>query len=380
MPNLISGAAAMEAFKKFDLSQWQQLSQRGTFDVAFARDSRGRAFDSAPSSGLAFLQSALELIEPKLVEPLQAVTHQRDIPIKIGGGFPQEIAAWAVNYASAGGGQLGLQGTSNTDIPNAQIDMEKGTWNTFNWTQGFTISYIDLERMKRANASGNQPPFSLQSVYERSVRTIWMKALDFVTYAGFQGLAGLLNNPNVPAAVAPNGGSGTTWASKTATQILTDVNLGINQTWENSGYSLDGVCDTLLLPPNQFALLTQPMAIGGVGYDSTIEYIRRNCVAAQYFDGNKDRFKIRPLPAPWIAGTGIGNTAAAGNATGGNGLDRAFFYRKDEECVQLRIPTPMEPAMTIPTIAGPGYSTLFVGNISQVIFLRTTTAFYLDGI
>ena len=40
---------------------------------------RARAFDAAGASGLAFLQSQLELIDTDLVEPLQAVTHPRDI-------------------------------------------------------------------------------------------------------------------------------------------------------------------------------------------------------------------------------------------------------------------------------------------------------------
>lgn len=373
---LISGAAAVDALKRFDLSCWKQHSQLGYFDMA--RGQGGRTTDAAGSSGLAFLQSALELIEPKLVEPLQATTHVRDVPIKVGGGFPEEVAAWAVNYASAGGGYLGLQGTQNTDIPQSQIDIQKGTWLTFNWSQGFTLSWFDLERLKRANANRNQPPFSAQSIYEKSVRTVWMKAMDAITYAGYLGLPGLINNPNVPASVAVSGGSSTTWASKTPAQILVDINAGINQTVENSAYDIQGGCaDTLLLPYNQFAALTLPMTIGGVGYDSTIEYVRRNCMAAQLF-GNKERFKIYPLPNDWISGQGIGNTNAAGKL--GNGLDRAVFYRNDDECLQLRIPTPMEPIMTIPTIAGPGYSTLFAGNVTQLMFLRTTTVAYLDGI
>lgn len=365
-----SGAAE---FKAFDWSRHHSHSH--CLNGAPSRH-RGQAFDAAGSSGFAFLKSALELIVPRVVEPLQSVTHPRDIPIIVGGGFPEEVSAWAVNYGSTGGGFLGIQGTNNTDIAQATIDIQKGTWKTYNWMQGFSISFLDLERAKRMNASGDQPPFSLQQIYEKSVRTVWNKALDYVTYLGnvplvgiSTGQPGLINNPNVPVLYAPNGGSGSQWSTKSPTQVLSDVNLGINQTWENSGYSLDGIADTLLLPPNQFALLTQPMSIGGVGYDSTIEYIRRNCVATQYF-GSKDRFKIFPLPANWISGQGLG------------GSDRAVFYRNDEECVQLRVPTMMEPAMTLPTDKGgaPGYSTYFAGNFTQVMFLRTTTAAYVDGV
>ena len=361
-----------DAIKNGQAFDWSRHNQ----NAPAVNRTQGRAFDAAGSSGFAFLQSALELIEPKLVEPLQATTHARDLPVKIGGGFPEQLVAWASNYASTGGGFYGLQGTANTDIPIAQADVTKGVWPTFNWSQGFTVTYIDLERMKFAKANGNQPPFTLQQLFERSVKTVWNKALDQVAYFGFLGNPGLVNNPNVPAVVAVNGASThTTWATKTPTEVLNDVNFGINQTIANSGYDMEkGAADTLLVPYTQFAYLTQPMAIGGVGYDSTISYLKRNCVAAGY--GRP--FEILPLPNPWISGQGIGNTAAQ-NAPG-NGLDRAIFYRKDDESLILKIPTVMEPAMTIPTERGPGYSTFFVGCIGALMYLRTTTQLYLDGI
>jgi hypothetical protein len=364
--------------KTFDWSRHNQNSPVSGMNGRMGR-ARGQAFDAAGSSGFAFLQSALELIEPQLVDPLQQSTHARDLPIKLGGGFPQQLVAWASNYASSGGGFFGLQGTANTDIPIAQADIEKGVWPTYDWTQGFTVSYVDLQRMKFAAAGGNAPPFTLQQLYEESVKTVWEKALDQVAYFGFLGQCGLVNNPLVPATVAANGGAGTTWASKTPTQILTDFNFAINQTVENSGFNIErGAADICLLPYNQFAALSQPMTVGGVAAAiSTIDYIRENCVAAQYF-GTKERFKILPLPTPWIGGQGIGNTAAQNSQ--GNGTDRAIFYRKDERDIVLKIPTVMEPAMTIPTEKGPGYSTFFVGCIGAVMFKRTTTVAYLDGV
>ena len=339
---------------------------------------RGMGMDAAGvgNSGMTFLQSALELIEPKLVEPLQSITHERDLPIKVGGGFPEQLTAWASNYASSGGGTFGLQGTVNTDISIAQADVTKGVWPTFNWAQGFTISYIDLERMVFAKKNGNQPPFTLQQLYENSVRTTWRKALDMVAYFGYLGNPGLVNNTSAPAYVVPSGGTGTTWATKTPAQILADINFGLNATVKNSGFDAQkGMADTLLLPYTQFAALTQPM--NTAANISILQYVRENCVSAQAF-GNKERFKIYSLPDPWISGQGIGNTNAVG--VQGNGLDRAIFYRKDEDNLMLKLPTVMTPAMTIPTERGPGYSTFFVGCIGAVMFLRSTTMAYADGI
>lgn len=328
-----------------------------------------RAFDAVGANGFAFLMSQLELIDTDLVRPLQAVTHKRDITVEVGGGFPEFISAFASNYATTGTQNWGLQGTNNTEIPEAQADIQKGVWRTYIWAMGMTITYVDLRRMETALRTGQAPPFSLQQLYEESVETNWGKALDYVVYNGFLGDAGLINNPNIyEYTVAATGtGSTTTWSTKTPQQILADVNTALNQTVENSGYDAqEGMADRLLIPYIQFAYLTQPMTVGGVPVaQSTIDYIEKQCVAAHHGID----FKINFLPNPWISGKGS------------SGTDRAFFYKNAKKSVYIKIPQPMIQAMTVPTTrAGGAYETMFTGCISQVIYLRTQTAVYADGI
>lgn len=330
---------------------------------------RGRAFDASGASGMAFLASQLELIETDLVRPLQAVTHKRDIPVEVGGGFPEFISAFASNYATSGNTYFGLQGTNNTEIPEAQADIQKGIWRTYIWAMSMTITWVDLRRLETALRTGIAPPFSLQELYEESVETNWGKALDYVTYNGFLGDAGLINNAQIPEASAAATGTGnaTTWVSKTPQQILNDINTALNATAQNSGYdSQEGMADTLLIPYTQFAYLTQPMTVGGTPVAmSTLEYIEKNCVAAHH----GIPFKINFLPNAWISGKGSGST------------DRAFYYKKDRKAVLLKIPQPMMQAMTVPTTrAGGAYETMWAGCISQVIYKRTVTAYYQDGI
>ena len=330
---------------------------------------RAAAFDASGGTGFAFLQSQLELIDTDLVRPLQAVTHKRDITVEVGGGFPEFISAFASNYGTTGTQFFGLQGTNNTDIPEAQADIQKGIWKTYIWAMGMTITWVDLKRMETATRTGQAPPFSLQELYEESVETTWGKALDYVVYNGFLGDAGLVNNANVyEYTVAATGtGNTTPWANKTPQQILADVNTALNLTVQNSGYDAqEGMADSMLVPYTQYALLTQPMAIGGAPVAvSTIAYIEKECVAAHH----GVPFKINFLPNPWISGKGAGAT------------DRAVVYKNSKKSLYLKVPQPCTQAMTVPTTrAGGAYETLFAGCISQIIFKRTQTMVYADGI
>jgi hypothetical protein len=126
----------------------------------------GTAMDAATSSSLAFLSSELEYASPKLIKPLTSMTHPRDVTVEYGGGFVEFISAYASDYATTGGNQYGLQGTNNTDIPQIQAVVNKGIWQAWNWAVGFTITHIDLERLRTAKRFGQIAPFSLQKLLE----------------------------------------------------------------------------------------------------------------------------------------------------------------------------------------------------------------------
>ena len=322
------------------------------------------AFDAASSSGLAFLESQLEMMDPDLVKPLAAVTHPRDIPIKTGGGYQEFNSAFASDFATTGGNQYGLQGTSNTDIARVQASVNKGVWPVLNWAATFFISYIDMERLLAAKRFGQPAPYSLQSLLDEGIKLIWGKALDRVTYLGWVGQEGLTNNAAVTSTVAPNGASGfPQWSKKTTTEILNDVNFALLQTQENSGYDVEGMADTVMVDYDHWSLLNQPMTIGG--FNSLLEYILANNVARrQGID-----LEILPLPNPWIATQGL------------DGSSRMLAYRKTDKSLYLRINQPIQRVMTVPTVNdGGGYETLFTGAIGVVQWLRSQTAYYLDEI
>ena len=324
----------------------------------------GTAFDAATSSSMAFLSSQLEFASPKLVKPLSSMTHPRDITVELGGGFVEFISAYATDYASTGGNEYGLQGTSNTDIAEVQAAVNKGVWHAWNWASGFTITDIDLKRLETAHRIGQPAPFSLDKLLRDGVQLVWNKALEKVSYLGWLGQPGLINSNAVTSALLPATGSGglTTWASKTPTQIQNDINFMIEQTLVASSYSLDGMADTILIPWSVYPVLMQPMTTGG--FSSVLEFLMNNNIARQ----NGIDLKIFPLANNWIGDQGVGGTT------------RAVAYRNNDECVVLRAPQPVTKVFTIPVADNGGaYKTIFNGCIGQVQFYRSQTFYYGDG-
>lgn len=325
----------------------------------------GTGMDAAASSSLAFLSSELEFLTPKLIKPLTSQTHPRDISVKFGGGFIDFVSAYASDYGTTGTGTYGLQGTNNTDIPEVQVNLKKGLWQAWNWANGFTITDIDLKKLQNAKRLGQAAPFSLQKMLEDAVQLSWSKSLEIVTYNGWLGQPGLVNQPSVANSLAPavGTGSGRAWSTKTPLQIQNDINFMLLQTVTDSVYSLDGMADSILLPWSVYPVLMQPMTTGG--FSSVLEFILANNIARQ----NGIDLKIFPLANDW------NGTAGAGGTT------RAIAYRNNDDNVEIRCPQPVTKVFTIPTAdKGGAYQTIYNGCIAQVQLYRNQSFYYLDNV
>ncbi len=347
-----------------DQKDRREHSRRMALDALEAIESVNYGIDAVGGSGLAFLASQLELPEVDLIEPLASVTHARDIPIKTGGGYVQELSAWAANYSGAANNNLGIQENANLDIGTVQVDVQKGVWNARIWAQSMRVSFFDLQKLIDSKKFGIPAPYSLQQLLDDGLRLIWNKALDKIVYQGVGGDYGLMNNPAVTSVLAPATGSGSTstWSTKTTTEILNDINYGILTCQQNSGYAVEGIPNKALVDYESWSLLNQPMTSAGT--NSLLEYIYENNVALR----QGVEFRIAPLPDPWIATAGTGST------------NEILFYRQDEKSLYFKIPQPMQKVMTVPSVEQAGYLTLFGGCIGVVQWVRPTTALYLYGI
>lgn len=345
----------------------------------------GRAFDAAGGSGLAFLSSQLAIPHTELVKPLEGTTYHYAIPIKTGGGFPEYVEAWASNYEDSEDNNFGFTANQNEDVPLIQFDVQQAAYRVFTWQGGMLVSYIDLDKLYTAKQRGLTPPFSLDQQLRDGLLLKWHKTIERMVYLGNGTVPGLVNNPNVPAFTVANTGTGssTLWANKTGTQIFEDVQTAIALAVTNSGYTIgrsdlsgipsEGVPDTVLIPWSRAQYLVQPMGVvpapsntAPVGYTMTVrEFIEKYSLPTML--GLK--FNVVIVPDPWIGSQGVGGTA------------RMVVYRNQENAVLLRIPQPIMQRAIVPTTKrGGGYVALYNGSVSQVMWLRETTAAYGDGI
>lgn len=134
------------------------------------------------------------------------------------------------------------------------------------------------------------------------------------------GLIGLLNAPTIPVAAAPDGAStNPEWDTKTAQEIVDDLNLLVNQIVENSNQVERP--DTILLPVDQYHIAVNKNM--GVGTDTT---------ALQYFVNN----------SPYISSMDNVIPINELKGAGASGQDIMIAYRKDASKVQMSVPFDIE--------------------------------------
>jgi hypothetical protein len=132
------------------------------------------------------------------------------------------------------------------------------------------------------------------------------------------GTNGLLDYPGITEVTLQSDGTGSqkTWASKTADQIVRDINDLVNAVMEPT--SAREVPDTLLLPIAQYNDIAT-RRIGEAGEKTLMKYILENSPYIKRIE--------------WLSEL---------KGFGAGGTDRALVGRFDEEHITLEIPQPFE--------------------------------------
>lgn len=292
-----------------------------TFDNAM----RNRAYTR--DSTLAYYVNQLENLDRRLYEPLVSVSWGRDVKIRPGITISDESTSF-IRSAFAAAGTLNNPGGGNTtpgqggniawisaetnDIPGVDVNGQKITLPLRAVAR--EVSYTSLE-LNRSQQTGQ--PIDAQKV--NALNLIYNMNVDQMVYIGSTdvGATGLVNNANITTSIVATGATGgTAWNTKTADEIVADVNSLLEQTWAAAAYA---VCPSdLLLPPAQYAYITS-QKVSSAGNVSILKYIKDNSLS---LDVNGSALSIKPLK--WLPGMGT------------NTSDRMVAYTNDEG--RLRYP------------------------------------------
>jgi hypothetical protein len=316
-----------------------------------------KAQDAATAGGLAFLVGELEKRDPKLREPLTSITWPRDIVARTGGGWVESTSANNVSYASTAGADGGIIGGQTNNIPIMQADIGKDVYKVFSWAHILKVPFVDQSKLQNIGRS-------LDDILDKGIRLNHDKTMDQNVYLGFPSLGtyGLINNPSVARAAAANGAGGTPgWDTKTADEILADVNQVMNDTWAASEYDLTGMANHILIPPAKYARLVREK-VSSAGNISILNFLLENNI------GKNQGIDLFIGPSRWTIGAGQGGT------------DRMAAYANDEDRVHFDHTVPLNRIMTQPDVKEVAYLTAYASQFGQVKFLYLQPAKYVDGI
>ena len=321
--------------------------------MLFTLDANGLA------TGQTFLEAELEKRDALIKTPLTSFTYGRDVEVRVGGGWDEFVSSFSVSYGVTGGSDEGVIAAPGANgIPMLQANFDKDVYKTHVINIGTSIKWVDVQR---GTAAGR----NLDRYLTEGVRLVYDKHMDANVYVGFSvyGTTGLLNNASVVATTAAVGAGGyTEWNTKTADEILADINTGMVAAWASAGYDPEAIPNHILIPHEQFGdLAIRP--VSAAGSESILDYLLNNNWAKK--QKGVDLF--------------VGSTAYC-KGIGTGSTDRMMIYCNKERFVAVDELSPLARAMTTQSAKTATFDSVYMANASELEFFAPETAIYVDGI
>lgn len=335
----------------------------GSIVTSTGRGGAGRIIkvkDASSASGLAFLKGELEKVDPKLRQPLTAVTWSRDVPVKTGGGWVETLSAMGIDYGAMGGAmEDSIISNDANQIPVIQYDLNRETYKTHIFSMVMRIFWVDLQRSKITDRN-------LEQMATDGIRLAYDKHMDRNTYLGFKkyDCYGLVNNPDVTVRDVAAGitSSKKKWAEKTPDEILNDINTAILTGWEQAGWDRSAIPNTILIPYKQLAYIANTR-IGELAEKTILSFLKENNVAK----ANGVDLSIEA-------------TAYCAGAAANGSDDRMVAYVNDDYFLAMEELVGLTRAMTEPKTDTLSYDTVYTANVSELEIFYNQPITYWDGI
>jgi hypothetical protein len=307
----------------------------------------------APALALNFLRTAQNYIEPGIYARQYPDFQYREL-VPVDNSAPDWTTA--IDFFSMGDdvGQAREVSADGDDIPFVDFKLDSGNSRVFMAGIGYRYN---LQELAHAQAYG----IRLESDRADAARRKYELFVDNVAFLGRPklGMTGLLNATSVTALTAANGASGTaTWMTKTADEILADVNSVLSVIFTAS----NGIeqANTLLLDQDRYALIATKR-LDATMTTTVLEHIQRANIYTQRTG----------LPLTIRAVFGL-ETAGAG------GTNRLAAYRRSPDVVKIHIPMPLrwlQAEQRLLKFEVPG-----IFRLGSVEIRRPGAVRYLDGI
>lgn len=310
----------------------------------------------APQRAMNFLISQAALIEPVVyATKYQDIQYPSLIPVDT--TAPEWIST--ITYFSVDAvGQADWFSGKAQDVPNVELLRDRGESTVSMAAIGYRY---DLEELGKAQLI---PGMNLNAEKALNARRMSEEFIERVAFTGdaSKGMKGLVNQTGVTITQAPADGTGSerTFASKTADQVLRDINSQI------TGIAVDTLttelADTVLLPYLTLLDLST-RRIDATNQTTILEWVRRNNI---YTLQTGQQLEFRGL---------VGHLDTAGTG----GTRRMVAYRKSPEVVKMHVPMPFRflPVWQLGPIL---FEVPGIFRLGGVDVRRPKAMRYLDGI
>jgi hypothetical protein len=308
-----------------------------------------------------FLTSELAKLDPTAYEPITHTTWEDDIPVDVGGGYIEKIEYYTTDWAGLMNEQRNIFGNNGNYIPRVNASRHQKTANVHTFKIAYDLDFIEMEKFKKVKLTK-----SIQSIYNEAIDAMSAIFIQNIAYTGFDDTEpGLFNNDSnvLITAIANNSSYWSNQTTDSDVSVVSFFNGVIMSYLKATNNDPSFVPDTFLVPMSVINSLVSRMST--LYTNNLYNYILEFNVAVPQI-GKKIPFKI-------VGRQGLETAGVAGKG-------RIVAYKKDKRFLHIYEPVPCQHFITQPNIDRCAYTTIFAGQVSQIVMPYNTDAGSLGAV
>lgn len=340
-----------------------ELKQGISFKDSVAKENRGRAISLTDmygykarnyagnihvhDSNFAFFTSALMKVHQNLAEPKYFVTYLKDIPVTYGGGFVDYSVYYTVNWSGLLDEMRAVTANNANYLPRVNAGLTKEQVNVYTYEVAYDVRFLELEKAKKLELQK-----SIEEIYQNAITAGWDLFCQRIAYLGINGQNGLFTHTKVMKYTIENSGAtaGKGFMGLEDAKVVALFNNIFATYLTESNANLNLLPDTILVPSFVGTYLSSKF---NELYTSSLrKYLAEHNLAVDESNGE--------LPRVTIASRRDLDTLGAAKK------GRIVAYKNDEAFLRLDVPYPIQHYQTLPNIEKMSYTTVFVGQVSEI--------------